>query len=132
MRDLLHAPIEYDQTSFPQDAIHPAFRVVSERLEFAIEVGREHDAIREVLLEPFHFGLSFEIQTDIDFSCHAIEIIITPLRCASTIFRFVFGRRHLGSSIPVADCPGPRRMAFGFSAAVVVAAGYPAGVWICP
>ena len=69
------------QTSFPQDAIHPAFRVVSERLEFAVEVRREHDAIREVLLEPFHFSLGFEIQTDIDFSCHAIEHIITPLRC---------------------------------------------------
>ena len=61
-----------DQPAFPKDAIHPAFRVVSERLEFAVEVGREHDAIREVLLEPFHFSLRFEIQTDTDFSGHIL------------------------------------------------------------
>jgi hypothetical protein len=50
-----------DKPAFPQDTIHAAFRVVGERLEFTVEVGREHDAIREVLLKPFHFGLGFQI-----------------------------------------------------------------------
>ena len=64
-RDGLQRPY---QPSFPQDVIHPAFCVVGKRLEFTVEIGREHDAIGKVLLDPFEFGLSFEIQPDIDFS----------------------------------------------------------------